>query len=464
MHLARRGATRTTPQPAGPGFPEHAPSVYAIHASGSARALASRGSRTASAPCPTAPRPPARRSSSGSTLPPGDDLEVARRSAVRASVLRLVADLDPAALDRERRRPPSPGPARAGPAASPRSTACSGPAGGVPRSSSARLPVLQARLRRSWPRRRCYVPPGCDRAQWHRAPTPPPAPSCSSSSTASASARSAPTTPSASRRRPLSTSLFAALPARRSSARAGPDVGLPPGQMGNSEVGHLNFGAGRIAMMDISRIDNEVHDGTLGRRTRSSPTLVAQGQGRPAAGCTSSASLSDGGVHSSLAHLFALVDLAQARGRPGRRARVPRRARRAAGDGAEVPRGARAQARRRRGRIGTVVGPLLGAWTATTAGSASSAPTGRSPRRRARAPTRRRPGIEQSYADGKTDEFVEPFVVGDYDGVAAGDAGAPLQLPPRSRARAHARAGHRRLRRASRATAASPRSRAATPA
>src|SRR5262249_40227568 len=45
---------------------------------------------------------------------------------------------------------------------------------------------------------------------------------------------------------------------------SGPDVGLPPGQMGNSEVGHLNFGAGRIAMMDISRIDNAVHDGVIG--------------------------------------------------------------------------------------------------------------------------------------------------------------------------------------------------------
>src|SRR5262245_32646222 len=36
---------------------------------------------------------------------------------------------------------------------------------------------------------------------------------------------------------------------------SGPDVGLPPGQMGNSEVGHLNFGAGRIALTDLSRID-----------------------------------------------------------------------------------------------------------------------------------------------------------------------------------------------------------------
>src|SRR5260370_37276324 len=44
---------------------------------------------------------------------------------------------------------------------------------------------------------------------------------------------------------------------------SGVDVGLPPGQMGNSEVGHLNFGAGRIAMMDIARIDNAVHDGSF---------------------------------------------------------------------------------------------------------------------------------------------------------------------------------------------------------
>src|SRR5262252_10632605 len=46
---------------------------------------------------------------------------------------------------------------------------------------------------------------------------------------------------------------------------SGPDVGLPPGQMGNSEVGHLNFGAGRIALMDISRIDVSVADGSLGK-------------------------------------------------------------------------------------------------------------------------------------------------------------------------------------------------------
>src|ERR1700759_3737056 len=44
---------------------------------------------------------------------------------------------------------------------------------------------------------------------------------------------------------------------------SGPDVGLPPGQMGNSEVGHLNFGAGRIALMDIARIDAAIYDGSF---------------------------------------------------------------------------------------------------------------------------------------------------------------------------------------------------------
>src|SRR5262245_53463211 len=44
---------------------------------------------------------------------------------------------------------------------------------------------------------------------------------------------------------------------------SGPDVGLPRGQMGNSEVGHLNFGAGRIALMDISRVDLAIAEGKL---------------------------------------------------------------------------------------------------------------------------------------------------------------------------------------------------------
>ena len=50
----------------------------------------------------------------------------------------------------------------------------------------------------------------------------------------------------------------------------GPDVGLPKGQMGNSEVGHMNLGAGRVAVPDLPRIDNAIEDGTLAG-ARSSP-------------------------------------------------------------------------------------------------------------------------------------------------------------------------------------------------
>src|SRR5262252_7855334 len=93
---------------------------------------------------------------------------------------------------------------------------------------------------------------------------------------------------------------------------SGPDVGLPPGQMGNSEVGHLNFGAGRIAMMDIARIDNAVHDGTLG----SNPVIgKVIAQAKEAGGRLHLLGLvSDGGVHSMNTQLYALVDTAHARG------------------------------------------------------------------------------------------------------------------------------------------------------
>src|SRR4051812_17699602 len=89
---------------------------------------------------------------------------------------------------------------------------------------------------------------------------------------------------------------------------SGPDVGLPVGQMGNSEVGHLNFGAGRIALMDISRIDVAVADGTL-RQNLIIDKLVLYARHQK---CRLHlfGLLSDGGVHSSLNHLYALIDIA----------------------------------------------------------------------------------------------------------------------------------------------------------
>ena len=89
-------------------------------------------------------------------------------------------------------------------------------------------------------------------------------------------------------------------------------VGLPDGQMGNSEVGHLNLGAGRIVRMDVTRIDTAIADGSF----FTDPTLmaaVAAAQARDSA-LHLIGLLSDGGVHSHQRHLYALLKLAAQNG------------------------------------------------------------------------------------------------------------------------------------------------------
>jgi 2,3-bisphosphoglycerate-independent phosphoglycerate mutase len=90
---------------------------------------------------------------------------------------------------------------------------------------------------------------------------------------------------------------------------AGEAVGLPDGQMGNSEVGHLNIGAGRIVYQDLTRISKSIRDGEF----YDNETLV--GAVRYAKAHSKKLHLygllSDGGVHSHIAHLFALLDLAK---------------------------------------------------------------------------------------------------------------------------------------------------------
>ena len=87
-------------------------------------------------------------------------------------------------------------------------------------------------------------------------------------------------------------------------------VGLPPGQMGNSEVGHLNLGAGRPVLQDLPRIDAAIADGSFFERPRSSPPASAPPSERPRS--TSSASSGPGGVHANDRHLVALAELARA--------------------------------------------------------------------------------------------------------------------------------------------------------
>ncbi len=85
-------------------------------------------------------------------------------------------------------------------------------------------------------------------------------------------------------------------------------VGLPDGQMGNSEVGHLNLGAGRIVRMDITRIDAAIADGSFFR----DPTLTQAMQlaGKEGRALHLLGLVSDGGVHSHQRHLYALLRMA----------------------------------------------------------------------------------------------------------------------------------------------------------
>jgi 2,3-bisphosphoglycerate-independent phosphoglycerate mutase len=110
-------------------------------------------------------------------------------------------------------------------------------------------------------------------------------------------------------RTPFHDSLYAAYPQSTLSA-SGMDVGLPEGQMGNSEVGHLNLGAGRIVYQDLTRINKAIRDGELATNPVLQQTFAhAKGRRLHFIGL-----VSDGGVHSHQDHLVALADAAKAAG------------------------------------------------------------------------------------------------------------------------------------------------------
>ncbi len=121
--------------------------------------------------------------------------------------------------------------------------------------------------------------------------------------------------------------LFANRPWTRLKA-SGEAVGLPDGQMGNSEVGHLNIGAGRVVYQELTRINRACADGTLAHN----PVLTAAFEvaKKPGAALHFMGLLSDGGVHSSNAHLYALL-------RAARDAGVPRILAHCFMDGRDVP-------------------------------------------------------------------------------------------------------------------------------
>jgi len=217
----------------------------------------------------------------------------------------------------------------------------------------------------------------------------------------------------------------------------GRDVGLPEGQMGNSEVGHLNLGAGAIVKQDLARIDDAVADGSFFdnevllaacERARNSPRGRLHLLGL----------VSDGGVHSGWEHLEACIELASQEG-------VPDVVFHAITDGRDtLPHGGRGYLEelerwlRSAGRVATVSGRYYAMdrdtrWERTKlAYDAIVHAEGLHAASAAEA-------IEASYERGETDEFVKPTVIGDYDGVAAGDVAVFVNFRP-DRARQMTRA------------------------
>ena len=235
---------------------------------------------------------------------------------------------------------------------------------------------------------------------------------------------------------PVFDDLWARYPHTQLSAQ-GPDVGLPVGQMGNSEVGHLNLGAGAIVKQDLARIDGAIADGCF-YDNEALVAACARARESPRGRLHLLGLVSDGGVHSGWEHLEAIVELASQEG-------VPDVVFHAFTDGRDTaPTGGRHYLDelegwlRSAGRIGTVSGRYYAMdrdtrWERVKlAYDAIVHAHGQKAASSAEA-------IAESYEHGKTDEFVLPTVIGDYDGTAAGDVAIFVNFRP-DRAREMTRA------------------------
>src|SRR3954462_7222078 len=235
---------------------------------------------------------------------------------------------------------------------------------------------------------------------------------------------------------PVFDELWSAYP-HTTLSTSGRDVGLPEGQMGNSEVGHLNLGAGAIVKQDLARIDDAVADGSFfdnevllaaGGRARPSP------RGRP----HRLGLVSDGGVHSGWEHIEAAIELASQEG-------VPDVVFHAFTDGRDtLPHGGKSYLAelerwlRQAGRIATVSGRYY-AMDRDTRWERTKLAYDAIVHARGLPAASTAEAIEESYERGETDEFVKPTVIGNYDGAAAGDVAIFINFRP-DRARQMSRA------------------------
>ncbi|MDQ7071031.1 MAG: 2,3-bisphosphoglycerate-independent phosphoglycerate mutase [Rhodobacterales bacterium] len=197
----------------------------------------------------------------------------------------------------------------------------------------------------------------------------------------------------------------------------GNDVGLPAGQMGNSEVGHTNIGAGRVVAMDLGQIDLAIEDGSFARNgelVAFVKTLKASGGVAHLMGL-----VSDGGVHGHLSHIIAAIKAVTDAGVPV--------VLHAMTDGRDVaPKSALGfietlvAAMPDNARIGTLTGRYYAmdrdnrwqrvgaAYHAMINGQGLTIDSARA-------------AIEAGYARGESDEFIKASVIGDYAGVQDGD-------------------------------------------
>lgn len=203
---------------------------------------------------------------------------------------------------------------------------------------------------------------------------------------------------------------------------SGKEVGLPLGLMGNSEVGHMNLGAGRVVYQDITRIDKAIEDGEL---FENGAFVAAMDRARSSGKALHLIGLvGEGGVHASHDHIAALLKMAAGRGLAADQVRVH-----AITDGRDTPPRSGAEFVRALeedirsagvGRIATVVGRyhamdrdkrwerVQRAYDLYLGGRGTVVPTAAE-------------ALSRSYADDVSDEFVEPCVVGSPDDAVMND-------------------------------------------
>jgi 2,3-bisphosphoglycerate-independent phosphoglycerate mutase len=204
-------------------------------------------------------------------------------------------------------------------------------------------------------------------------------------------------------------------------------VGLPDGQMGNSEVGHLNLGAGAVVRQDLVRIDDAIADGSFA----ANPTLLAALADAERVHLIGL--VSDGGVHSSLEHLLALIDLTRvsAHARGGAQDVIVH----AFTDGRDtLPHGGAGYLARLEATEGARVGSVVGRYWAMDRDRRWD----RTQRAydllvHARAPYTASSGeeaVRAAYERGETDEFVEPTIVGADTEIRPGDSVIAFNFRP----------------------------------